>query len=377
MDNPFEQDNRYGAYSGNYPPNPGPPPPLPNPSGVPPPPPRPPSTPYAAPGYANSQQNLYDNPYNPNPYDPHAHTPSPFDNPNSLYTNSGQVIGHSTPTPDPFINHPSLYDPHSHSPYGPPSSTPASDRYNTPAPLPGQPRITTPHNDYLNPSPAATGGPRVHYELNDPNDGADGGDIPLLRRDGASAITPIDGSSMRESYALPGGFDPSLLPESDENNIRYGRIPQRVPRRYKTKKRYECVFFRLVLVPKWGGPDFLFFFSSSNRLFHGNLVIDNEVPSKLLDVCPLKNEREFKFMRYTAATCDPNDFKTEVRPSLLPFLFSLAVSVRNYLTWPFYKGLYPPSGHVRARAQNGAFHRDDHVQRRRGALCAHHAGRHP
>lgn len=94
------------------------------------------------------------------------------------------------------------------------------------------------------------------------------------------------------------------------NRCRYGRIPQRVPRRYKTKKRYE--------------------------LFHGNLVIDNEVPSKLLDMCPLKNEREFKFMRYpssillfhqcsfflhryTAATCDPNDFKREgytLRPAM-------------------------------------------------------------
>jgi len=56
-----------------------------------------------------------------------------------------------------------------------------------------------------------------------------------------------------------------------------------------------------------------FSFRSSYRLFHGNLVIDNEVPSKLLDLCPLKNEREFKFMRYTAATCDPNNFKAEVR----------------------------------------------------------------
>ena len=248
MDNPFEQDNRYPPYSGNYPPNPGPPPPLPNPSAVPPPPPRPPSTPYAS-GYG--QQNLYDNPYNPNPYDPHAHTPSPFDNPNSLYTNAGQVIGHSTPTPDPFINHPSLYDP-----YGAPAPSLASDRYNSPAPLPGQARVTSPplqpNNDYLNPSSAPTGGPRVHYETNDPNDGPDGGDIPLLRRDGASAITPVDGSSMRESYAMPGGFDPNLLPDSDDlNNIRYGRIPQRVPRRYKTKKRYECVLSRLGLVPKW------------------------------------------------------------------------------------------------------------------------------
>ena len=313
MENPLEQESRYGPYSGNYPPNPGPP--LPNPSAAPPPP-RPPSTPYAAPSYGNSQPNLYDNPYNPNPYDPHAHTPSPFDRPNSLYTNSGHVIGHSTPTPDHSINHTSLYDPHSHSPLGLPSSTP--DRYNTPATLPGQARVTTPHNDYLNPAPATTTGPRVHYELNDPNDGPDGGDIPLLRRDGATAITPIDGSSMRESYAMPGGFDPSLLPESDENNMRYGRIPQRVPRRYKTKKRYECVFYCPVLVPTCAFLTWLFFLSSSNRLFHGNLVIDNEVPSKLLDVCPLKNEREFKFMRYTAATCDPNDFKSEVRPS--PFL---------------------------------------------------------
>jgi len=259
MDNPFEQENRYTPYSGNYPPNPGPPPPLPNPSGIPPPPPRPPS------GYGSGygQQNPYENPYNPNPYDLHAHTPSPFDNPNSLYTNPGQVIGASDPFSTPTShNHPSLYDPHQ--PYGAPAPapTPPSDRYNSPAPLPGQARVTSPplpqpQNDYLNPSSAATGGPRVHYELNDPNDGADGGDIPLLRRDGASSVTPVDGSSMRESYAMPGGFDPTLAPELDENNIRYGHIPQRVPRRYKTKKRYECVLSFLGLVP--GSAEFLFF----------------------------------------------------------------------------------------------------------------------
>jgi len=252
MDNPFEQENRYPAYSSNYP---GPPPPLPNPSALPPPPPRPPSAPY---GPSYGQQNPYDNPYNPNPYDPHAHTPSPFDNPNSLYTNPGQVIGRSTPTPDPFItpnsvNYPSLYDPHV--PYGAPSSTALSDRYNSPAPLPGHARVTSPplpqpQNDYLSPS-AATGGPRVHYEANEANDGHDGGDIPLLRRDGASSVSPVDGSSMRETYAMPGGFDPTLLPESDENNIRYGHIPQRVPRRYKTKKRYEYVLSHPGPVPKW------------------------------------------------------------------------------------------------------------------------------
>jgi len=45
------------------------------------------------------------------------------------------------------------------------------------------------------------------------------------------------------------------------------------------------------------------------RLFHGNFVLDNAVPKKLLDMCPNRTEREFTHMRYSAATCDPNDFK--------------------------------------------------------------------
>ncbi len=45
------------------------------------------------------------------------------------------------------------------------------------------------------------------------------------------------------------------------------------------------------------------------RLFHGNFVLDSAVPTKLLNMCALRNEREFTHMRYSAATCDPNDFK--------------------------------------------------------------------
>ncbi|KZV86456.1 glycosyltransferase family 2 protein [Exidia glandulosa HHB12029] len=71
------------------------------------------------------------------------------------------------------------------------------------------------------------------------------------------------------------------------NNIHYGRIPQRIPRRYKTIKRVE--------------------------LFHGNFVVDCAVPKKLLAMCPpsQKEEREFSYMRYTGATCDPNEFKEQ------------------------------------------------------------------
>lgn len=67
--------------------------------------------------------------------------------------------------------------------------------------------------------------------------------------------------------------------------MRYGRIPQRQPRRYKTVKRVQ--------------------------LYHGNLVLDCQVPPKLLERCPRKDDREFTHMRYTAATCDPDEFLNE------------------------------------------------------------------
>lgn len=120
------------------------------------------------------------------------------------------------------------------------------------------------------------------YELRDDGPAALGddndGDMPLLRRESHS-------SAMRLNMPLPGqyGHEDDDHDEVEENNIRYGRIPQRVPRRYKTLKRVE--------------------------LFHGNFVLDSEVPTKLLELCPQRTEREFTHMRYSAATCDPNDFK--------------------------------------------------------------------
>lgn len=48
--------------------------------------------------------------------------------------------------------------------------------------------------------------------------------MPLLRRD------PSQGSSY--NMPVPGGYD-------EDVNIRYGRIPQRIPRRYKTIKKVE------------------------------------------------------------------------------------------------------------------------------------------
>jgi chitin synthase len=129
--------------------------------------------------------------------------------------------------------------------------------------------------------------------------GEEDGDIPLLRRDsGASGMglripdhNPTGGGFVGGDFVnvdapIPGAYNGDW--DDGGNNIRYGRIPQRVPRRYKTIKKVE--------------------------LFHGNFVIDSPVPTKLLSLSGLPADttnldREFTHMRYSAATCDPNDFK--------------------------------------------------------------------
>ena len=60
------------------------------------------------------------------------------------------------------------------------------------------------------------------------------GDIPLLRSQASLIGTP-------EPPQMPGSYDDDDDDGQDEmsTNIRYGRIPQRVPRRYKTVKKFE------------------------------------------------------------------------------------------------------------------------------------------
>ena len=85
---------------------------------------------------------------------------------------------------------------------------------------------------------------RSGYDLHDDPD-HDTGDMPLLRR---------DPSSMSTIPRVPGQYDDDMDGTSavggddrSENNVRYGRIPQRVPRRYKTIKKVECVLSTVLL----------------------------------------------------------------------------------------------------------------------------------
>lgn len=54
-------------------------------------------------------------------------------------------------------------------------------------------------------------------------------------------------------------------------------------------------------------------------LFQGNFVLDCPVPTRLMEASARK-EKEFSMMRYSAVTCDPNDFAASnytLRPQLM------------------------------------------------------------
>lgn len=152
------------------------------------------------------------------------------------------------------------------------------------------------------------------YGMLDRNEDVEGeGDVPLLPSNGSNyAYAPAssfnaDGHPISQSQApgnhmrqrigseasyMPGGLDPSLMEQG--GNVRYGRIPQRVPRRYKTVKRVE--------------------------LFHGNLVLDCPTAPALLEKLNDRESREMTHARYSAVTCDADDFLDE-RYTLRQVLF--------------------------------------------------------
>ncbi|KAK4685228.1 chitin synthase, partial [Tremellales sp. Uapishka_1] len=80
---------------------------------------------------------------------------------------------------------------------------------------------------------------------------------------------------------ISGGYSDADL-EKEEVNVHYEPVPKRVLRRGRTQKKVQ--------------------------LFNGHVVLDINVPSMLLDQCPERTQAEFTKMRYTAVTCDPNDF---------------------------------------------------------------------
>ncbi|KAK0548347.1 Chitin synthase 4 [Tilletia horrida] len=246
---------------------------------------------YHAPG---PHPNPYDDGYAAHsPYPPsHSHntlhSPAPYDRPPSE-SHPSQYPGHDPLGPPPHHGgngHEDLY--------APASSFDADGNYYDDGRAAPQ--------DALYPrrgSIDAGGSSYAHHSSGMPgaSDSEDDAAMPLRGGGGAAAAgrRPHLPSESGASMTFPGGFvDPAAMEQGEAGGIRYGRIPQRVPRRYKTVKRVE--------------------------LYHGNLVLDCPVPSKLLEKLNDRESREFTHMRYTAATCDPDNFKDE-RFTLRPVLF--------------------------------------------------------
>lgn len=90
---------------------------------------------------------------------------------------------------------------------------------------------------------------------------------------------------------------PMVAPETPmlphQGTMRYGEAPERQERRYKSKKTVQ--------------------------LTDGNLVLMSPVPTHYLQHQKQQKGEEWEFMRYTAVTCDPDDFKSEnytLRPAM-------------------------------------------------------------
>ncbi|KAF7982169.1 hypothetical protein HWV62_29939 [Athelia sp. TMB] len=211
-----------------------------------------------------AQRRNYNDGYNPYPANPTLYDPP--------YAGQPQAGPYGGQLPDPFATPSSSQAAGLHDPYGmPQGQSPGADYMN--------PHYNPDFSGHPNPisQPPPQTVPRPSYDLHDSGAEPDDlGDIPLLRRDGSR-------TSAYSMPHVPGAYDEAE--DRSDTNIRYGRIPQRVPRRYKTIKKVE--------------------------LFHGNFVLDSAVPSKLLNMCAQRNEREFTHMRYSAATSDPNDFKDD------------------------------------------------------------------
>jgi chitin synthase len=158
----------------------------------------------------------------PNPFEPPSDVSLP---PQHTYQQFNYDSNdHNDPYQRPYSTHP----PGTFSP-------PPAGEYDYAQPIQMQP--PQPHTSYFEPhygsEPQLTP-PSTGYALQD--DGVqpadeEGGDIPLLTR--------------RRNYSeslggpVPGAYEPSINDSASEVNIHYGRIPQRVPRRFKTTKKIQ------------------------------------------------------------------------------------------------------------------------------------------
>jgi chitin synthase len=167
-----------------------------------------------------AQRRHYNDGFIPNPYD--SYPSDPF---------------------NPPVQYPPLQPYPPHNPYAsppPPPSIirPASTAFVPPPPPP--PRPSTASSIY--PGSSATPAPMYPpSNMYDHEEHDDSGDSPLLRRHPSEMSFVHIPRKFEEDENAPIIADDAR----SDTNVRFGRIPQRVPRRYKTLKKVEYVWFFL------------------------------------------------------------------------------------------------------------------------------------
>ncbi|KAL8947796.1 MAG: hypothetical protein Q9222_005966 [Ikaeria aurantiellina] len=213
----------------------------------------------------------------------------------------------TAPNIPPPLNGAPPYIPYSPS-RGSPSRSPALSRTSSqssrpppsgisyePADLNGSPRPGTPSSRYggsprrpLPPAPLFSGpspSGRVSQDL------GDGNAIPIVD-DTDDVFAPSGGDarpSMKsfDSYGSQTTFTDDL--DSKEDNEHYGPAPTGRQERRRGARHAQMA-------------------KKEVRLINGELILECKIPTILYSFLPRRDEIEFTHMRYTAVTCDPDDF---------------------------------------------------------------------
>jgi chitin synthase len=175
------------------------------------------------------------------------------------------------------------------------SRRPASPIHYEPAEINGSPRPGTPSSRYsgssrrpLPPAPLFAGGARsvktsdtaTTVELEDePED--DGDDVFV-----APSVDPREGLKSSHSYHSESTFTDEAYDKEEEDL--YGPAPTGAQTRRGTRPAQMS--------------------KKEVRLINGELVLECKIPTILHSFLPRRDEVEFTHMRYTAVTCDPDDF---------------------------------------------------------------------
>ena len=164
-----------------------------------------------------------------------------------------------------------------------------------PSDINGSPRPGTPSSQYggsprrpLPPAPLFAGGvsPRRSQDLGDdatiPIDSREGDDDVF----GPSSESPKPSLKSRESYQTD-----TTYTEEDDEKAGYGHYGPAPEGRQDRRGVREAQMTKKEV-----------------RLINGELILECKIPTILYSFLPRKDQVEFTHMRYTAVTCDPDDF---------------------------------------------------------------------